>query len=261
LDHARAIGEPEPIARILNSAAFIRYMSGDPQTAREYGAEGHRLFLELGDKAGVASAGIIAGIAKATAGDPEAGGMLIVESLEISKSIGDDYATVLALIAIGEGRRAEGDELAAEACYRDALNLLDKLGDTYWPGHLLQNLAHFKLHAGNWRTAAELASQALTIGERYDYPMVVNLAIAATSGVLAAKEDWAGAARIIGAVEARLARLGVGFEPTDDADFRRIVSAVRKALGSQQFKSESEKGASSQWNDVVLSCRGALQAA
>jgi predicted ATPase/class 3 adenylate cyclase len=257
LEHARATGELEPLARILNSAALIRYMSGDPETAREYGVESHRIYSELGNEAGTASAGIIAGIAKATAGDPEGGGMLIVESLELSRFIGDDYGTVLALIAIGEGTRAEGDELAAEAHYHDALELLDKLGDTYWPGHLLQNLAHFRLHSGDWRNAAELATRALAIGERYDYPMVVNLAIAAISGVLAAREDWNGAAEIIGAVKGRLARLGVRFEPTDDADFQKIVSAVRKAIGNKRFTRESEKGARRQWDEIVVSCRAA----
>jgi predicted ATPase/class 3 adenylate cyclase len=258
LEHARTTGEQEPLAGILNSAALIRYMSGDPETAREYGVESHRIYSELGNKAGIANAGVIAGIARATAGDPEAGGMLIVESLELARSIGDDYGTVLALIAIGEGTRAEGDEPAAEAHYHDALKLLDKLGDTYWPGHLLQNLAHFRLHSGDWRNAAGLAGQALAIGERYDYPMVVNLAVAAISGVLAAKEEWDSAAEIIGAVEGRLARLGVRFEPTDDADFQKIVSAGRKALGSKRFTREREKGARRQWDEILVSCRAAV---
>ncbi|WOS65335.1 ATP-binding protein [Sinorhizobium fredii] len=258
LQHARTTGEAEPLARILNSAAFIRYMSGDPEAARENGVESHRIYSELGNKAGIASAGIIAGIAKATTGEPEAGGALIVESFELAKLIGDDHGTVVALIAIGEGTRAEGDEAAAEEFYLDALKLLDKLGDTYWHGHLLQNLAHFRLHSNDWRNAAALAGQALAIGERYDYPMVVNLAVAAISGVLAAKENWDGAAEIIGAVNGRLARLGVRFEPTDDADFQRIVSAVRKASGNKRFARVSEKGAKRPWEQILSSCRAAV---
>ncbi|WP_275531698.1 adenylate/guanylate cyclase domain-containing protein [Ensifer aridi] len=258
LEHARDTREPEPLARILNSAALIQYMSGDPETARDYGVESHRIFCELGNKAGIANAGIIAGVAKATSGDPEAGGMLITQSLELSRLIGDDYGTALALIAIGEGTRAEGDEPAAEAYYLDALKLLDKLGDTYWPGHLLQNLAHFRLHSGDWRNAAALAGQALAIGERYDYPMVVNLAIAAISGVLAAKKDWQGAAEIIGAVDGRLARIGVRFEPTDDADFQKIVSAVRRALGNKRFTRKTDDGARRHWDEILSSCRAAV---
>jgi hypothetical protein len=88
--------------------------------------------------------------------------------------------------------------------------------------------------------------------------MVVNLAIAAISGVLAAKEDWDGAAEIIGAVNGRLARLGVRFEPTDDADFQRIVSAVRKASGNKRFAHSSEKGAKRPWEEILSSCRAAV---
>ncbi|MBB3457340.1 putative ATPase/class 3 adenylate cyclase [Rhizobium sp. BK313] len=258
LEHARATAEPEPLAGILKSAALIRYMSGDPQTALEYGAESHRIYSELENEAGIAGAGIIAGIANATAGDLEAGGALIANSLELSSRIGDDYGTVLALIAIGEGERAEGHEATAEEHYQEALKLLDQLGDTYWPGHLYQNLAHFRLHSGDWRNAATFAGRALAIGEKYDYPMVVNLALSAISGVLAAKEDWAGAAEIIGAVNAQLTRLGVQFEPTDDADFRKIISAIDTALGNKRFRRESDKGAKRDWNEMLMSCRAAI---
>ncbi|NUS71102.1 MAG: adenylate/guanylate cyclase domain-containing protein [Ensifer adhaerens] len=260
LQHARTTGEAEPLARILSSAAFIRYMSGDPETARDYGVESHALFCALDNKAGIASAGIIAGIGKATTGDPEAGGALIVQAFELAKQIGDDHTTVVALIAIGEGTRSEGDEAGAEEFYLDALKLLDKLGDTYWHGHLLQNLAHFRLHSNDWQKAASLAGQALAIGERYDYPMVVNLAVAAISGVLAAKEDWEGAAEIIGAVNDRLTRLGVRFEPTDDADLQRIISTVREASGPERFARASERGAGRQWEDILSTCRAAVAA-
>jgi predicted ATPase/class 3 adenylate cyclase len=258
LRHARTTAEKEPLASILNSAALIRYMSGDPGMAREYGVESHLIYSELDNEEGTASAGIIVGIANATAGDIEAGGALIAKSLEVSKRIGDDYTTVLALIAIGEGERAEGQAAAAEAHYQEALKLLDQLGDTYWPGHLYQNLAHFRLHNGDWRSAATLAARALAIGEKYDYPMVVNLALSAISGVLAAKQDWAAAAEIIGAVEAQLTRLGVQFEPTDDADFRRITSAVGTALGSKRFRRERDRGGQCNWNEMLMSCRAAI---
>jgi predicted ATPase/class 3 adenylate cyclase len=260
LIQARKCGEPRPLAGILSSASLIRYMSGDPSTARDYGAESYALFTSLEDQRGLASSGIVTGIAKATTGDLEGGAGLIVESLERSQEIGDDYGAVLALIALGEGTRAEGDEVAAESFYNDALARLEKLGDTYWPGHLLQNLAHFRLHSGNWPAAAQFACQALAIGEKYDYPMVVNLAVAAISGVLAAKGDWETAAFVVGAVEKRLARLGVSFEPTDGADFQRIISAVRGQLGEERFLAESTKGAAAHWDDILRLSRSVVSA-
>jgi predicted ATPase/class 3 adenylate cyclase len=252
---ARRVGEPGPLAAILDIASLIRYMSGDPATALEYSVESYLTYLNLGDQGGIASSGAMAGIAKATAGDLEDGGRLIFESLELSRKLGDAYGTALALIAMGEGTRAQGDEAAAKRYYNDALRLLEGLGDTYWPGHLLQNLAHFQLHKGNWRAAAKLACQALAIGEQYDYPMVVNLAVAAISGVLVAKGHAVKSAYLIGAVRARLDRLGAQFEPTDAADFQRIASTVREGLGRKRFLSESKRGASSQWHDVLSVAR------
>ena len=262
LAQARHASEPRPLAAILDAAGWIRYMAGDPAKGHEFSTESHRLFVELGDQQGEASSGIISGLAKVTLGeDLEAGVELISRSLQLFRALGDDYGAVVALIAFGEGARSEGDEETAEQYYQEALSLLDGLGDTYWPGHLSQNLAHFRLHQGDWKEAARLASDALAISERYDYPMVVNLATAAISGVFLAKGAAHEAAWMIGAVQARLERLGVGFEPTDNADFQRIIIQARHALGEEQFASAASKGAAASWEDVLALARSSGQTA
>ena len=162
---------------------------------------------------------------------------------------------MVALITIGEGIRAEGDEAAAEKYYKEALSLLDQLGNTFWPGHLLQNLAHFRLHEGDWKAAAKFAEEALAIAEEYDYPMVVNLAVAALSGVLLAGGDAAGSTRVIGAIEARLQRLGAQFEHTDQADFEKIKASAREALGAQAYGSETAAGAAAPWEEALALAR------
>ena len=215
-----------------------------------------KLFLELGNQGGAASSGIISGIAKVTLGeDLETGLELISGSLELFRVLGDDYGAVVALIAFGEGARSEGDEKTAEKYYQEALSLLEGLGDTYWPGHLLQNLAHFRLHQGDWKEAARLARDALAISEKYDYPVVVNLATAAVSGVFLAKGAAKEAAWIIGAIQARLTRFGAQFEPTDNADFQKIISLTRETLGEEQFASCVSKGSSASWEDVLALAR------
>ncbi|GLS31060.1 transcriptional regulator [Mesorhizobium albiziae] len=251
----RRLDEPESLAAVLDTAGWVSYMSGDAESAQEFSVESHQLFLQLGSQAGIASSGIIAGIAKTIAGETEDGPKLIFDSLERFKTLGDSYGTVVALIAIGEGARAEGEEATAEQHYEEALRLLEGLGDTYWPGHLLQNLAHFRLHQGDWKAAAKFASEALAISERYDYPMVVNLAIAAMSGVLLAKGEATSSARLIGAVDARLGRFGAQFEPTDNADFQRIVSMARATLGDKRFSAAAARGATASWEDILKVAR------
>ena len=256
IEQARQVGEAGPLAEILDAAGWISYMSGDPAKAHELSNESHRLFLELRNQGGAASSGVISGIAKVTLGENlEAGLELISRSLELFRTSGDAYGAVVALIAFGEGARSEGDEKMAEQYYQEALSLLEGLGDTYWPGHLLQNLAHFRLHQGDWKEAAKLACNALAISERYDYPVVVNLATAAVSGVFLAKGAANEAAWIIGAIQARLARFGAQFEPTDNADFQKIISLARQTLGEEQFAACVSKGASASWEDVLSLAR------
>lgn len=252
LAQARHAEEAGPLADILDAAGWISYMSGDPARAHKFSTESHRLFSKLGNQRGKASSGIISGIAKVTLGkDLKTGLELISESLELFRASDDNYGAAVALIAFGEGARSEGDERTAEEYYQEALSLLEGIGDTYWPGHLLQNLAHFRLHQGNWKEAAKLASDALAISERYDYPVVVNLATAAVSGVFLAKGASYEAAWIIGAIQSRLERLGAQFEPTDNADFQRIISSARQTLGEKQFSAAASKGTEALWEDVL----------
>jgi len=203
----------------------------------------------------MATSGIIAGIAKAIAGEVPEGPNLIVGSLELFRELGDGYGTAVALLAIGEGVRSEGDEKEAETFYQEALGLLAEIGDTFWPGHLLQNLAHFRLHDGDPKAAAKLATEALSYGERYDYPIVVNLSVVAAGGVYLARGDALRCARILGAVQAQLKGLSAQFEPTDQADFERVIAAARDKLGDSDYESAVAQGAMAPWDDVLAVAR------
>ena len=251
LDQVRRIDEAPSLAAILDLAGWIGYLSGDVESALKYCSESHQLYEKLGDKSGLASAGIIAGIAKAITGDMEEGGRMIGESLELFRSLGDDYGAVIALLAIGEGARAEGDEVAAEEHHLEAFGLLETMGNTFWQGHLLQNFAHYRLHEGDWKTAREKAKAALALGEEYDYPMVVSLAVAAMSGVALASAGVEKAAKIIGAVDARLQAVGAEFEHTDSADFQRIKDAAHKELGDETYEQMRTEGAGMSWSDIM----------
>ncbi len=256
LEQVRRIDELPSLAAILDLAGWIRYLSGDATGALTMCSESYEIYKQLDDKAGLASAGIIAGIAKAVSGDAEEGGPLIVKSLELFRSLGDDYGVVIALLAIGEGARAEGDEATAEEHHLEAFGLLQSIGNTFWQGHLLQNFAHFRLHEGDWKAAREKAAAALKLGEEYDYPMVISLAVAAMSGVALASAGGEKAAHIIGAVDARLDKIGAEFEHTDSADFQKIKDAARKELGDNEYERMRSEGADMLWEDVLQVVHG-----
>lgn len=251
LEQVRRIDEEPSLAAILDLAGWIRYLSGDVAGALMMCSESYEVYEQLDDQSGLASAGIIAGIAKAVSGNAEEGGPLIVKSLELFRSLGDDYGVVIALLAIGEGARAEGDEVTAEEHHLEAFGLLQSIGNTFWQGHLLQNFAHFRLHQGDWKAAREKAAAALELGEEYDYPMVVSLAVAAMSGVALASAGAEKAAHIIGAVEARLFKIGAEFEHTDSADFQKIKDATRTELGEKKYERMRVEGANTLWENIL----------
>ena len=155
----------------------------------------------------------------------------------------DAYGAALALIALGEGARAGGDEPAAAQCNEEALGLLRRVGNAYWTGGLLQNLAHFRLHAGDWREAARHLVEALEIAEDYNYPMILALCVAAAGGVALAKGERKEGACLFGATKSLQGALGATFEPTDLAEYEHNMKAAREALDDAAFQAAFDEGA------------------
>lgn len=167
---------------------------------------------------------------------------MIMEALEMYQAQGDNHGTALALIALGEGARAGGDKETAEECYLSALDFVVGMGNVYWQCHMLHNLAHFRLHDGNWKAAFDMAAEALRLGEEYGFPMIVNLSVAALGGVAVARGDGALAARLFGATDKQLSDLGAVFEPLDLAELEQNTEAAKNLLDAAAFAAAFAEG-------------------
>ena len=247
---ADASGERTLAVALINEAACsLKMGAGDYAGGEPFGDKAVGIFREIGDAAGEARATLTQCICATVVGKIEDPSEILMGAIKSFRGK-DDYHAALGLILLGEGARMEGVLDAAEGCYTDAMALLESSQNVFWPGHLKQNIAHFRLKSGDWQSAATLLADAFDLAEDYDFPLVSNLAVAGFGGVAIARGDAEMAAQILGAVEHNLEKIGVHFEPTDQADVDRYIAETREALGEDGYARHSADGAAMHWDDL-----------
>jgi predicted ATPase/class 3 adenylate cyclase len=229
-------------AMVLEVAGWLGVLSGDYASALAFCEEGVAIFKEVGKEAEGARAQIVLGVTSAMAGREE-GPMTLNDALAVCAEHQDRYGTALGLIAMGELQRGIGNGEQARSCYEDAMVILRELGNIYWPCLLNQNLAHLRLHEGDWKGAAELLAPTVELGQEFNYALVFNLYLVGMGGVAVVRGRAAEGVRLFGAVDALLRSMGATLEPQDQAEFDRHVSTAKEVLGEDAFQAAWLEGA------------------
>ena len=125
----------------------------------------------------------------------------------------------------------------SEAIHLQALENLKSLGNVYWTGHLLRNLSRIYLASSDIHIGQpySLLSDALEIGQLYDYPIVTALSLAGMSEVAHRLNFNETAAIFIGLVRAILDEACVRLQPPDQRIFDKISHSILQCLGEQRY--------------------------
>lgn len=241
-------------ALIWEAACSLSMASGDYVGGYPHGEKALKVFQALGDLDGEMRVRITHSICATVVGELEDPSEILTGTIGHFTGKNDNY-TVLGLILLGEGARMVEMYDAAEECYSQALEILGALGDVFWPGHMMQNIAHFRLKEKNWEAAGELLAHAYDLAEDYDFPVVTNLCVAGFAGVALHRGDPETAARIMGAADHNLSKIGVAFEPTDAADIATYGQGSREILGEEAYEKFAAEGRDLEWDTVRAMAR------
>jgi len=242
-------------ALIHETAAWVDVLSGDYAASAPNLEICHGIYMTFGDEADLGRTRLLLGLARMATG--AAGGLdMCVQAVEAFRRIGDDYYLALSNITVGICHLFQGEAQEAEKYWQQALEILRRIGNSYWPGQILQNLGHFRLQANDWPGAFKLFMESLELAREFDYPIVSNLAVAGMGGVAVLRGRHADAARLFGAVEHAMAKLGIKFEPLDQAQMDNYLAMVTEALPEADFKAAIYEGAN--WSEQQI--RAAAQA-
>ncbi|MEM8740727.1 MAG: adenylate/guanylate cyclase domain-containing protein [Pseudomonadota bacterium] len=242
-------------AVIHDVAGWLAIFSGDYAAAFERCAAAHDLFADHGSQREQGRAKATYGITLAASGKIPEGPEMIMASLASAQEIGDEEGAAIARVALGEGARYGGDKAAAEQCYRQALEILERIGNSWWPGGISQNLAHFRLAEGNWQAAVELLARTYETAGENDYQIQVMLYLMGMSGVGLVRGEAPAAARLIGATEALLARVGAAFEPSDQAEMQAYLDQAGEVLGADALTALRAEGAGWSQEEAVAAAQ------
>ena len=173
---AKLQGAPDSRAAALihEAACSVRMAAGDYVGGLPHGTEAKRLYSALADADGVARIELTRSICATVSGEMEDPSEILMGSIAHFRDR-DASTAALGMILLGEGARMAGALDAAEGCYAEALEIFAAEGNVFWPSHLKQNIAHFRLKEGRWQEAAELLAEAFDLAEDYNFIMVSNL--------------------------------------------------------------------------------------
>ncbi len=204
--------------------------------AREPLLLAHRLFSELGDESGAARVVNTLGVIALQLGNFEDAARSFEKALPIFEKSGDPVRLAvlynnLAILAIHH----EKDLQRARMYYTDALALNRQVGNRTYQAGNLSNLADIYHKEGDAETARTLAREAcemhLELGDMQNLQDSIEVLAPAELALGRPKV----AAMLIATKEAAMEQLSTQVAPYIVEEYRHNVSAIRAALGDQEF--------------------------
>lgn len=200
---------PPPLrARLLTWSGHLAQQQGAYAEARDAFATSRQLYLDLGDRRGLALALNNLGRITMFLGDYPTATALLNESFALSRALGDDAAGAQAIFHLGEVAAMRGDPVAARAHYQECLNLFRTLDDASGIAYCLGHLGRLARDVGDYPAAQPLLEECLALFRTLNDQDCVATALADLGFVAVARRDLAAARPLLDESLALFRRLG-----------------------------------------------------
>jgi predicted ATPase len=165
---------------------------------------------------------------------------LYEQALGLAEDAGEDHLAAAITHNLGDLALYEGDFERARTLFERALEAARARGDSHETAYALCNLALASFKLDHIRVVAFLR-EALTIiaGLSWPFGLMYSLELA---GDALAKEDPAGAARLLATAEAMRVELELPLDPFEQALHDESLATVAAELGPEQRAAASEAG-------------------
>jgi predicted ATPase/DNA-binding CsgD family transcriptional regulator len=203
----------------------------------------------LGDELQVAWA--LAFLGYALHREPEAAMPIAEASLALFREIDHLPGVAQALNVIGELARMSGDDERAKCAYEECLAVCRQTGETLRTRYNYVNLAYIAQHEGDHEHALHLLREAFQLSRDTEDTRDIASFLVTFAGSIAALGQLQRAARLLGASEAALERLGAFHQPTDKPEIDRIIAEVRAQLDDSTFQAARTEGRKMTLEDAV----------
>ena len=159
-------------------------------------------------------------------GDFDAARRWLRSSLELAQAMGDVWSEAAALNKLGDVARAQSDYADAGRFYEESLLRLEGQGDEL-RASVLHNLGYVAIAQCDQARASALFTQSLKLCQARGEQRGVAECLVGFACLAAAAGQRTRAARLFGAADAALERLGTELSPSNRLDQRRGLDAAR----------------------------------
>jgi non-specific serine/threonine protein kinase len=168
--------------------------------------------------------------------EPQAATPIVEESLALFRELGHQPGIAQALNILGEIARYSGDDGRARQAYEECLAVVQQTGERRRICFIYNNLAFLALHAGEAEQAKDLARQELQVARTMNNKLLSAIGLAIHAGAIGALGQSERAARLLGASESALERLGAFHQPNDRREIDEMTTSVRAQLDETAFQ-------------------------
>ncbi len=222
-DRAATPGARSHLARALELLSIGNRILGNYELALVQNTESQSLYEALGDRLGVAKAGVLAGNVHWCLGAFEKALALYERALSIRRELGDRRGEAGALGSIGVVLDELGRYAEARRCFEESLAISETLADTAFAARTLNNLGETCLNLGEPVPARAHCLRALELfHELADHAEEANV-LSNLGKICRAHGDFAGSARHFESALATAQRTG---DQRAQAEARMFLGAL-----------------------------------
>lgn len=249
---AEQLGDRPRIARELSSLGIVASEQGDFPRAVQLLEESLALDEALGNTHGVAvSLASLAAIAYFR-GQYEQARRFYTRSLAVFREEEDQHSIAIALLNLGDVARKQGDDEHVAAFFEESLVLFRELESKTGTAHALYNLGNMALDQGRVEPARAFYGEALRLFGDLGHAQDVATVLVGFAALEMAHGLPERVARLLGAVEATCEATGVRLNPPDQADYDRMVAAIRSQLGEEAFEAAWAEARTMTWEQAIV---------
>ncbi len=208
LSIARAMGDEEAMAAVLNWLGTNAYGAGDLDAAEAYVSESLEIRRRIGEPAGIAVALNALGGVHHFRGDLDRAREMFVESMALKEGHGTASGRAVSLTNLGLVERDAGRPEAAAAAFAEAIEIWERTGDPQRVSVGLHNAALLDLDCGRFDEAAGKLTRAHDIARDLGDRTEMAYAMADLVRVDVERGDLDGAAEALAASLPRAAAIG-----------------------------------------------------
>ncbi len=174
--------------------------------------------------------------------EPLAATPIVEESLALFRELNHLPGIAQALNIIGEIARFSGDDNYAIRAYEECLAVSQQTGEKRRIAFMYNNLTFIALHKGEAERARDLGRQGLQLARAMNNRLKLATDLALLAGAIGALGRPRQAARLLGASEIALERLGAFHQLNDKQEVDVIMAAVRAQLDDATFQAAWAEG-------------------